>query len=62
MQAERLLGPQMIDVDGNTEDRSDTVSVFNGPKMDWLQTIPLRNWIPRNAQRLRKSPANSCLA
>lgn len=31
MQAERLLGPEVTDVDGNEEDRSDTVSVFNGP-------------------------------
>jgi superfamily I DNA/RNA helicase/mRNA-degrading endonuclease RelE of RelBE toxin-antitoxin system len=30
-QADRLLGPQVTDVDGNSEDRSDTVSVFNGP-------------------------------
>ncbi len=30
-QADRLLGPMVIDVDGNAEDRSDTVSVFNGP-------------------------------
>jgi hypothetical protein len=30
-QADRLLGPMVTDVDGNTEDRSDTVSVFNGP-------------------------------
>jgi mRNA-degrading endonuclease RelE of RelBE toxin-antitoxin system len=30
-QADRLLGPLVTDVDGNTEDRSDTVSVFNGP-------------------------------
>jgi superfamily I DNA/RNA helicase len=30
-QADRLLGPVVIDVDGNTEDRSDTISVFNGP-------------------------------
>ena len=29
-QADRLLGPQVDDVDGNTETRSDTVSVFNG--------------------------------
>jgi len=28
--ADRLLGPQVSDVDGNTENRSDTVSVFNG--------------------------------
>ena len=31
MQADRLLGPEMTDVDGNAEVRSDTVSVFNGP-------------------------------
>jgi len=30
-QADRLLGPTIADVDGNKEDRSDTVSVFNGP-------------------------------
>lgn len=30
-QADRLLGPTVADVDGNREDRSDTVSVFNGP-------------------------------
>lgn len=30
-QADRLLGPVVTDADGNTEDRSDTVSVFNGP-------------------------------
>ena len=30
-QADRLLGPTVTDVDGNSEDRSDTVSVFNGP-------------------------------
>ncbi len=28
---DRLLGPVVTDVDGNTEDRSDTISVFNGP-------------------------------
>ena len=31
MQADRLLGPSVSDVDGNTEDRRGTVSVFNGP-------------------------------
>jgi superfamily I DNA/RNA helicase len=30
-QADRLLGPETTDVDGNREDRRDTVSVFNGP-------------------------------
>jgi superfamily I DNA/RNA helicase/mRNA-degrading endonuclease RelE of RelBE toxin-antitoxin system len=31
MQADRLLGPELTDVDGNAENRSGTVSVFNGP-------------------------------
>lgn len=31
MQADRLLDPALVDVDGNTEVRSDTVSIFNGP-------------------------------
>ena len=34
MQADRLLGPQVSDMDGNVEDRRGTVSVFNGPKPD----------------------------
>jgi UvrD-like helicase C-terminal domain/UvrD/REP helicase N-terminal domain len=31
LQADRLLGPEVSDVDGNGEKRNDTVSVFNGP-------------------------------
>ena len=31
-QADRLLPPELTDVDGNTEDRRGTVSVFNGPQ------------------------------
>ncbi len=31
MQADRLLGPEISDVDGLTEDRRGTISVFNGP-------------------------------
>lgn len=40
-QADRLLGPVVTDVDGITEDRSDTVSVFNGPQptVEVLKTI-----------------------
>jgi hypothetical protein len=30
-QADRLLGPQTTDVDGNIDNRNDTISVFNGP-------------------------------
>jgi superfamily I DNA/RNA helicase len=31
MQADRLLGAEVSDVDGNIEDRRGTISVFNGP-------------------------------
>lgn len=31
MKADRLLGPEVSDADGNVERRNDTVSVFNGP-------------------------------
>jgi superfamily I DNA/RNA helicase len=31
MQADKLLGPEIADVDGITETRRDTISVFNGP-------------------------------
>ena len=30
-QADKLLGPEVSDVDGNIEDRRGTISVFNGP-------------------------------
>lgn len=33
-QADRLLGPEVSDADGNVEKRTDTVSVFNGPPPD----------------------------
>lgn len=32
MQADKLLGPEIMDVDGNTETRKGTISVFNGPE------------------------------
>jgi mRNA-degrading endonuclease RelE of RelBE toxin-antitoxin system len=32
MQADKLLGPEISDVDGNTESRRGTISVFNGPE------------------------------
>jgi superfamily I DNA/RNA helicase len=34
MSADRLLGPEISDVDGNTEDRRGTISTFNGPPPD----------------------------
>lgn len=37
MHADQLLGPSVIDIDGNMEDRSDTISVFNGPQPTVLE-------------------------
>ena len=56
-QADRLLGPVVTDVDGNIEDRSDTVSVFNGPppvirtfKDEGEEINAVGNWIKENAK------------
>lgn len=37
MQADRLLDPELSDVDGNMEKRTGTVSVFNGPKPEIIK-------------------------
>lgn len=56
-QADRLLGPVVTDVDGNSEDRSDTVSVFNGPpptirslKSESEEIKAVGNWIVERAK------------
>ncbi|MBK9522229.1 MAG: UvrD-helicase domain-containing protein [Rhodocyclaceae bacterium] len=56
-QADRLLGPLVTDVDGNIEDRSDTVSVFNGPppiirtfKDEREEMLAVGNWIAEQAK------------
>ena len=56
-QADRLLGPEVTDVDGNSEDRSDTVSVFNGPpptihslKSESEEIKTVGNWIAEQAK------------
>ncbi len=41
-QADRLLGPEVTDVDGNSENRSDTISVFNGPP-PVIRMLPTEN-------------------
>lgn len=38
-QADRLLGPEVSDADGNVESRRNTVSVFNGPQPE-IETFP----------------------
>jgi mRNA-degrading endonuclease RelE of RelBE toxin-antitoxin system len=52
MQADRLLGPEVTDVDGNTEERGDTISVFNGapPTIEVCKSVDeerqtVREWI-----------------
>lgn len=56
-QADRLLDPQMIDADGNVEDRSDAVSVFNGPPPKILvftneteEAKAVAGWVGENAK------------
>jgi mRNA-degrading endonuclease RelE of RelBE toxin-antitoxin system len=55
-QADRLLGPVVTDTEGNSEDRSNTVSVFNGPpptvhalKSEREETTLVGNWIAERA-------------
>jgi mRNA-degrading endonuclease RelE of RelBE toxin-antitoxin system len=56
-QADRLLGPVVTDVDGNSENRNDTVSVFNGPrpaihsfKSESEEIKTVGNWIAEQAK------------
>ncbi|MBI2263762.1 MAG: DEAD/DEAH box helicase [Armatimonadetes bacterium] len=57
MQADRLLGPVVTDVDGNSEDRSDTVSVFNSQpptirslKSEIEEARTVGNWMAERAK------------
>lgn len=56
-QADRLLGPNVTDVDGNVDDRSDTISVFNGPpplihssKTEEGETNAVAAWLEEHAK------------
>ncbi len=55
--ADRLLDPVVSDVDGNSENRSDTISVFNGPpptihslQSESEETKTVGNWIAERAK------------
>jgi mRNA-degrading endonuclease RelE of RelBE toxin-antitoxin system len=55
-QADRLLDPAVVDVDGNTERRDDTISVFNGPEPTILalrdnagECAAVAHWIAEHA-------------
>ena len=32
--SDKLLGPELSDIDDNTEERKGTISIFNGPEPD----------------------------
>lgn len=53
-QADRLLGPQVIDVDGVAEERRGTVSVFNGPKPEIVTFDSIDDEIAGVAEWIRK--------
>jgi superfamily I DNA/RNA helicase len=53
-QSDRLLGPSVADVDGNTEERRGTVSIFNGPPPDIRVTETPEDEIDAVAQWLSK--------
>jgi len=55
--ADRLLGPAVTDVDGNSDKRNDTVSVFNGPppaihslKSQWEENKTVGGWMAERAK------------
>jgi mRNA-degrading endonuclease RelE of RelBE toxin-antitoxin system len=57
MQADRLLGPEISDVDGNIDDRRSTVSVFNGPppliqvhKSEQDEMKAVRDWLSEHVR------------
>ena len=56
-QSDRLLGPELADVDGNKENRGDTISVFNGPppeisvyETDDAEAAAVGAWLAARAQ------------
>jgi superfamily I DNA/RNA helicase len=58
MQADRLLGPVVTDVDGNSDTRSDTISVFNGPPplirtldIEAVEAEVVGAWLKEHAQQ-----------
>ncbi len=72
-QADRLLPPELADVDGNVEDRRGTISVFNGPEpqirtfdteeeemhavAEWLRSLQAERFSPGEMGVFVRSPA-----
>jgi len=61
MQADRLLGPEVSDVDGNVEERRGTISVFNGPKPTILELNSAAEEIERVAEWLKSRCAEGLM-
>ena len=61
-QADRLLGPEVADVDGNVEDRRGTVSAFNGepPAIHLFQTEQEEGAAVATWLRERRGPRRGC--
>jgi mRNA-degrading endonuclease RelE of RelBE toxin-antitoxin system len=73
MQADRLLGPEMTDVDGISEERKTTISLFNGPApairtldsteqetktiSDWLNALTKEGLLPHEIAIFVRSAA-----
>jgi hypothetical protein len=64
-QADRLLPPEVVDVDHNTETRTGTVSVFNGPEPqiatfadEMAETVEQKKVIKGTRWLLLKNPEN----
>ncbi len=62
MQADRLLGPELSDVDGVTEGRKGTISMFNGPQPDILAFEKQEDEIKGVGQWLRAKAAEGVVA
>lgn len=58
MRADRLLGQELSDVDGNKEDRRCTISVFNGPNPEVLVLDDVDNEIETVSKWLKKRSQN----
>lgn len=72
-QADRLLGPELADVDGNSEERKATISLFNGPSPtiqildsaeqeartvgDWLKALAKEGLLPHEIAIFVRSSA-----
>lgn len=71
--ADRLLGPEISDVDGNMEERKGTISVFNGPSpeigtfaseaaeaaavSDWIKSRQVEGYLPHELGAFVRSDA-----